>query len=127
RTRRESARRRGSRSCAPAPEARTSSWRRLDLGADSRIGEQLEQQRMRYPPVEDVRRAHAGVDRIQAGCELGAHAPGELRQLVLNAFGRGLSDQARGIFGISQPTGDVGEEDDLVRADRARDGAGGLV
>ena len=38
-----------------------------------------------------------------------------------------LGDDARGVGGVAQPAGDVGEEDDLVGAERARHRARGLV
>ena len=39
----------------------------------------------------------------------------------------GLADQAAGVVRIAQPAGHVGQEDHLVRAERVRDRAGGLV
>src|SRR3954471_21191688 len=46
----------------------------LDHGAEARLGEDLEQQAMRYPSVHDNRRLDAAIDRIDAVLDLGDHA-----------------------------------------------------
>ena len=53
-----------SRSRARAPGGRRGS-RATDLRADALVGEQLEQQRVRLAPVDDVRAPDAAVDRLQ--------------------------------------------------------------
>src|ERR1700733_9338440 len=53
---------------------------RHDHGADPRVGEYLEQDRVRQPPVEHVRLRHAAADRGQAGLHLRDHPAAEPRQ-----------------------------------------------
>src|SRR3954469_26036868 len=53
---------------------RNGSGRGTDLRPDARVGEQLEQQRVRDAPVDDVGERHAAVDRLDAGLQLGPHA-----------------------------------------------------
>src|SRR3954451_6044950 len=48
-----------------------------DLRSDPGIGEQLEQQRVRDPAVDDVRERHPAVDGVQACRQLGAHPAGD--------------------------------------------------
>ena len=68
------------------------------------------------------------MDRLQAGRELRAHAAGDARQRAPPHVRRlGLGDDAVGIGGVAQPAGHVGQEHDLVGAQRARHGARGLV
>src|SRR5438128_75146 len=47
-----------------------------DQGAGA-FGEQLEQDRMRHPPIEDHRRLDAALDRVEAGLDLRDHAAGD--------------------------------------------------
>ena len=67
------------------------------------------------------------MDRVQARLELGAHAAGDVVEHGLDLVGAGLADDRAGVGGVAQPAVDVGEEDDLVGAERAGDGAGRLV
>ena len=48
-------------------------------------GEDFEQHRVRHPPVEDDRGVHSGLDRGDAGLDLGDHAP----EIVPSALQRG--------------------------------------
>ena len=78
--------------------------------------------------VDDVRRRDPAVDRVDAGLELRAHAALEL--LERRARPRSAlawRDQALRVRRVAQPARDVGQEDQLVGAQRARDRAGGLV
>ncbi len=99
----------------------------LDLRPDPGIREELQQQRVREPSVEDVRGGYAGPDRIDTRLQLGAHAALQAVERGADLGRGGLSDQRVGVGGVGQPAGDVGEEDHLVGAERARDRAGGLV
>ena len=102
--------------------------RRPDLRADAGVGEQLEQQRVRHAPVDDVRGADAAVDRVAARLELGAHAAEDAVERRRDLVGARLADErAPGRPCRAASPIDVGEEDELVGADRARHGARGLV
>ena len=46
-----------------------------ELGANPGFGEGFQQEDVRKPAVEDVRGADAGIERLEAGFELGDHAP----------------------------------------------------
>ena len=48
-----------------------------DHGADAGVGEQLEQQHVRDAAVEEVGRADAAVDGVEAGRDLGDHPAGQ--------------------------------------------------
>src|SRR5918994_7437078 len=48
------------------------------LRADALVGEQLEQERVRLAPVEDVGVSHAGLQRVHCRLELRAHSAGHL-------------------------------------------------
>ena len=69
---------------------------------------------MGHAPVDDVRGADAALIASRQACELGAHAAVERSQRVAHLLGAGLGDQARGVRGVREPAGDVGEEDHLV-------------
>src|SRR6476659_2661638 len=92
-----------------------------DLGSDPFVGEQLEQQRVRRAPIEDVRGADARVDRLEARLELWPHPTLEAVELGAHPLGPRRADQAVLIRGIRQPAGDIGEEDQLVGTERTRD------
>src|SRR4051794_8800546 len=106
---------------------RNGSGRGTDLRPDARVGEQLEQQRVRDAAVDDVRERHAAVDGLQAGRELGPHPARDVLQRTGDLVRAGLGDDAGRVGGVAQPALDVGEEHDLVGAQRAGDGAGRLV
>ena len=82
---------------------------------------------MGHPAVDDVRERDAAVDRLQARRELRTHAARDRVQRALDLVGARLRDDAVGIVCVAQPAGHIGQKDDLVGAQRARDGAGGLV
>src|SRR5919204_2769263 len=82
---------------------------------------------MRDAAVDDVRVGHAAVDRVQAGLQLGPHAAGDRAERGLDLVRGGLADHGRRVVGVAQPADDVGEEHDLVGAEGAGHGAGGLV
>src|SRR4051794_29671979 len=82
---------------------------------------------MRHAAVDDVREAHAAVDRLDARLQLRPHPAGDRLQRLLDVVGRRLADHAGRIARVAQPAVDIGEEDDLLRADRARHGARRLV
>jgi hypothetical protein len=98
-----------------------------DLRADACVGEELEQQRVRPAPVDDVGRLHPAVDRVDAGLELRPHSALDAVERGPDLVGRRLRDARFGIAGIPQPAIDVGEEDGLVSRHRRGDLPRGLV
>src|SRR5919198_5065750 len=98
-----------------------------DLRADPGVREQLEQQRVRHAPVDDVGERHAAVDGVEAGRQLRAHAAGDAVEYGLDLVGARLRHHACRVRRVAQPAGHVREEHDLVGAERAGDGAGRLV
>src|SRR5581483_1413768 len=100
-----------------------------NFGALPRVGEQLEQQRVLDPPVDDVRARDAAVDRLEARRQLGPHPAGDsgIGKRPLYLVRGSLRDHALRVGGIPQPTRHVGQEDDLVGPQGRGDGAGRLV
>ena len=82
---------------------------------------------MRHASVDDVGERDAAVDRLQARRQLGPHAAGDRSQRRLDLVGAGLGDDAGRVVRVAQPAGHVGQEHDLVGAERRGHRAGGLV
>src|SRR5262249_15935507 len=61
-----------------------------DLGADTGVGEELEQQAMRAPPVDDVSGLDAAGDRVDAGGQLRPHAALDSVECRADLVGRRL-------------------------------------
>jgi hypothetical protein len=126
------------RSCASGEALAFGAPVRDDHSADPRIGEYLEQDGVRQPPVEHVRLRHAAARRCQAGLHLGDHPAAQPGQHRLK-LGRGqLLDHLAGPLcrrlprrGIARPVGvepgHIGEQDQLCGAERDRDGGGRCV
>ena len=100
------------------------------------VGEQLEQQAVRHPAVEHVGARHAAADRPQAGLHLRDHAAGQAGQQRLEGVGADRADDLGPLWSASggtlaRPVGvqalDVGEDHQLLRADRDGERGGGRV
>src|SRR5207245_2005255 len=101
----------------PQPSSLTSSPRHHR--ADTRLGEELEQQRVRRAPVDDVRERNP-IQRSQARLELRDHPPGHLARL--DAMPRVLARQHRHHVAVDPEHAlDVGQENELGGAQGQRD------
>ena len=100
-----------------------------DHRADAGVGEQLEQHDVGHAAVEDVGRADAAVDGVQAGVDLGDHAAAEGAVVDEPLQGRpaDATDEAAGVGDVGQQALDVGEVDELLGAERLGDRAGHRV
>src|SRR5712692_3264592 len=82
--------------------------------ANAGLGEELQQQRVRRAPIDDVRERHP-LQRAQARLELRDHPAGHLAGF--DAMPRVLSRQHRDHMAVdAKHTGDIGEKDHLGRA-----------
>ena len=92
--------------------------RRDDHRADPGVGEQLEQQHVRPTPVDQVHRSDPAADGAGAARHLGDHAPGDgaVVDEPGDLVGVDPGDERRRVLGIGEQTGDIGEEDELLRA-----------
>src|SRR5207249_8696040 len=90
------------------------------------LGEQLEQDRMRHPPVEDHRGLDAALDRVEAGLDLRDHAARNcaLGDQSTRLAGGQLADQP--LVGVEH-AGDVGQQQKAACLDRGGDRAGDRV
>ena len=95
-------------------------------GADPFVGEDLQQQDVGDPAVEDVGAADAVAHGADAAGDLGDHAAGDraVGDQRVELVGRRLADQARRVVDVAAQALDVGEVDELLRAQRLGDGAG---
>src|SRR3954469_10605273 len=110
--------------------SRSSDWRLASvmtlgpkLGTDALVGEQLQQERVRSAPVDDVCRPYAAMERLHGRLELGPHPAGDLHQALAHLGGRGLGDPAVRILWLPPPALHVREEDQLVPPEPRRAGA----
>src|SRR5260370_1233594 len=103
-------------STGPAFTAAISSSTPLSKRRGAMIGEQFDQQRMQYPPVDDVGKADALLDRIGAGPKLGDHALADrARTDALAQFGGGQArHQAIFVLDVLEQAGRGGQIDDLL-------------
>ena len=74
-----------------------------DLGADPGLGVDLQQQRVPQPAVDDVGLADARLEAVQAGLDLGDHAPVDhaLGDQVAARLGGQTADQALGFVPVA--------------------------
>ncbi len=97
-----------------------------DHRADAGVGEDLEQEHVGDPAVEDVGAVHAVADGVGAAGDLGDHAAGDraVGDELVEFVGGGLADQAGGVGDVAAQALDVGEVDQLLGAERLGDRAG---
>ena len=103
---------------------------RGDHGAHSLAGEDLEQQGVRLPAVEDVGLGDAAADGPHARPDLGDHAAVDRAVGQHGARARRSWRRDRRVAGscaVRPDAVDVGQIDELVGAERLGDGAGGGV
>ena len=110
----------------PGPIGRCRVVGTADHRADAGVGEDLEQQDVCDPPVEDVGAAHSVAHRLDAARDLRDHAAGDraVGDQRVELVGGGLADQRRRVVDVAAQTFDVGEVDELLGAERLGDRAG---
>ena len=86
--------------------------------ADTAVGEDLEQQGVRQPAVDQVDARHAGLDRLERRAQLGAHAAGGLARVEQPLDAGGVESAAQ--LAVGHHSAHVGEEDQLGGAHRRR-------
>ena len=102
---------------------------RGDHRAGARAAEQLEQQHVRHPPVEQVGRPDAVLHGVEGGRHLGDHAAGQPAAVDhgLQLAGGDVADERRGVVDVGQQPGHVREEDGLLGLQRLGERAGHRV
>src|SRR5699024_8850480 len=90
----------------------------LDHGADSLGGEDLEQQRMRHPAVDDVGLLHPLLDRLERGGHLRDHPRIEARQELAQLLRADAGDERGRVRPVRIEAGHIGEHDEFVRTQR---------
>src|SRR5215472_12315770 len=97
-----------------------------DFGADTLAGEDLEQHGVAQPAVDDVRLLDAVVERLEAALDLGDHALGD--DAAGDELARALVVEGRHhAAGLVMDAVDVGQQDELLGAQRFGDLAGDQV
>ena len=97
-----------------------------DHRADTGVGEHLEQQHVLDPSVEDVGAPHAVAHGLRAARHLRDHPAGDraVGDERIEFVGRRLADEAARVVDVAAQALDVGEIDELLRAEGLGDGAG---
>ena len=97
------------------------------LGADPLVGEDLEQHGVGLAAVDDRGARHPAGDGLVAGTHLGDHARVEGRQHLAERLRADLLDQVVGVAVVAVEALDVREDQELLGAQRDREGRGGGV
>src|SRR5210317_917358 len=101
----------------------------LNHRADPLEGEELEQQNVLDPTVEDVSAPNAAAYRVNATRDLRDHASGDgaVGDQIVQLIGGCLPDEAVGVIDIAPQSLDIGEIHKLLRSERHGDLAGNGV
>src|SRR5919107_4796072 len=88
-----------------------------DHGSASGSGENLQEQRIRSTPIDDVGALDASGGRTDAGLDLGAHSTSErpIRHETRKIVGVSKGDQSGRVIPIAQDSGSASQVDELLR------------